>query len=392
MIRYESDNWVAKSSSSCQRQYKTQKQRTKPNHVPTPDPEAENQADTEFMRWFNKLSNNKRRRTSEICDAWPSIRGKTAYYYDHCRSVWEMSRESKHKIKALKDGSIRPFLLIVSLHPFRRAWLAAQVGLELTKQKFYGDAHKEARFIITTARKGVQGRTNEAWTETINPAAKDCNWYQTTYRCSKRATKHYNKVSHGGEIRKSVKQKKRDFKGSILACQIPFSHDMWMMEETLILSVLRMAGLYQQVNKAKLPKKEKELMCTEDYSIVVSRLQKFGWKDASLIHMAAVHTLNPGMAMRKYWKVLSPFLDSRKDKVFRTKEVVGYAVPCICIPIALLLGGLGIIGLCMIARNTVSIIFRKETGDILPLVMLLALQRMWLNIGGVTIDDYYPKA
>ena len=299
-------------------------------------------------------------------------------------------------MKALKDGSIRPFLLMVSLHPNRRAWVAAQIGLELSKQKFYGDAHREARFIITTARKGLQGRTNEAWTETVNPAGKNCNWYQTTYRCAKRATKHYQQVSYGAEIRRRVTDKKRDYDASIRLCQTRNNQDMFDMEETFIISVLRMAGLYEQVKNeadvARLPQQERELMGTADYSTVVSRLQKFGWKDSSLIHMAAVYTLNPGMGMKKYLRVLSPFLVSRKDKTFRRKEVLGYVVPCICMPIAMLMGGMGAIGAVMLARNTVSIVFRKETGDLLPLVMLLAMQRMWLNIGGVTIDDYYPSA
>ena len=134
-----------------------------------------------FNQKIESISKLKKEKICSIWDSWPSISGETALTYNHGCSIREMMRESPEKIASLKDGSIRPFLLLVSMHPRRRAFLAFQVGLDLFKRASYGDSHKEARYIITASRTGIQGRTNEAWSETINPLGHNSNWWSSLF-------------------------------------------------------------------------------------------------------------------------------------------------------------------------------------------------------------------
>ena len=168
---------------------------------------------------------------------------------------------------------------------------------------------------------------------------------------------------------------------------------MHEMEEALLLSVLRMAGLYQPLESMKkMNESEKVYLQTTEYKLVEDRLCKSGWKDKALIRMAALDTVMPGYALRLYYREICDFLYSRKDKTFRRKEVISVIIPVCTITIGLVLGITIIIGSLFLGRAIFSIYFRKETGTLLPLVVALNFQRMWLNIGGVRIDDYYPKS
>lgn len=92
-----------------------------------------------------------------------------------------MARDSEFKAKAAKAGLLRPFLLLVSLPPAVRC----KIALLLSQSTFvvddtYGEAHVEANRILFGSG-GIQSRTNNT-TETLNPAVRSSNWYETLYR------------------------------------------------------------------------------------------------------------------------------------------------------------------------------------------------------------------
>ena len=92
----------------------------------------------------------------------------------------ELARESSYREKALEAGLIKPFLLLVSMHPEMRAAVGYKIDLHLLKQDIAGDTHAEADFLLFHKKKGIRKRSN-AITENAG-FSQDANWYQILRR------------------------------------------------------------------------------------------------------------------------------------------------------------------------------------------------------------------
>jgi len=121
---------------------------------------------------------------------WQSLDGACAMEFDNSMGVAEMQRCSQYKIKAYKLGMIRPFLLLVSMHPRRRIAWANSLGINLVKKhakdhgkrKTFGDSHWEAHYILTAQRKGFIDRVSRTFREKLNPLARHLDWFQALHR------------------------------------------------------------------------------------------------------------------------------------------------------------------------------------------------------------------
>jgi len=79
----------------------------------------------------------------------------------------EMKRSSDYSIRALREGLIRPFLSLVSMHPQTRAQVGFCLSIVLsTKDDYFLDAHGEAYILLFDANRGIQARSmgaKETW-------------------------------------------------------------------------------------------------------------------------------------------------------------------------------------------------------------------------------------
>lgn len=97
----------------------------------------------------------------------------------------QLARYTEYKQKAFDCGMIRPFLLLVSMHPRIRYLVADLMGIDLSKakvsDKWRGDSHGESWHIISKSRYGIRSISDHA-IETINPLCHESTWYHCLYR------------------------------------------------------------------------------------------------------------------------------------------------------------------------------------------------------------------
>jgi len=102
---------------------------------------------------------------------------------DPSMAIRMMDRTSKYKQRCYEMGQIRPFLLLVSMSPRRRAAVAKLMGISLVQEHWYClfDPHKEAWKIIS-GKRGFTSRANGIL-RSINPLAEHTSWYEIVYLC-----------------------------------------------------------------------------------------------------------------------------------------------------------------------------------------------------------------
>ena len=91
----------------------------------------------------------------------------------------QLERKSDYYIKAKQNGLLRPFLLLVTMHPGVRSVAAFKLEIQIARFALFGDPHAEADRIIFH-KKGIQRRSN-AIKENIG-IKHDANWYQILRR------------------------------------------------------------------------------------------------------------------------------------------------------------------------------------------------------------------
>ena len=119
---------------------------------------------------ISKLPSAQREKIERIFAEWPSKKEfPDILTYPQHKAVDEMTRDSVYKAKAFQKGLIKPFLLLVSMHPETRLRWSVAIKVPLLNMKEYGDSHAEAYKILTMDRKGLQARANHAFADTLNP-------------------------------------------------------------------------------------------------------------------------------------------------------------------------------------------------------------------------------
>jgi hypothetical protein len=113
---------------------------------------------------------------------WPSLDGASAHTFDNRLGIAEMRRASALKNKAFRKGLIRPFLLLVSMHPARRLAWSYMLGLNLARDQRLEDSHWTTWRILTHPRKGIVSRASRTYREQLNPFSRKMDWYQIVYR------------------------------------------------------------------------------------------------------------------------------------------------------------------------------------------------------------------
>ena len=114
---------------------------------------------------------------------WTDLKAKfdsASNKYTLDRAKASMDKSTDFKQKASDAGLVRPFLLLVSMHPSMRCATAFKLDIPILHDPCFGDDHAEANLILFHPKKGLQRRTNSIF-ESIGINTK-CNWYQILRR------------------------------------------------------------------------------------------------------------------------------------------------------------------------------------------------------------------
>eukprot|EP01098_Paradermamoeba_levis_P009948 TRINITY_DN4171_c0_g1_i2.p1 TRINITY_DN4171_c0_g1~~TRINITY_DN4171_c0_g1_i2.p1 ORF type:complete len:480 (-),score=196.36 TRINITY_DN4171_c0_g1_i2:129-1517(-) len=98
--------------------------------------------------------------------------------------ISQLKRDSEFKQKAKEAGLIRPFLLLVAMHPLARYQAARPLEVKLLK-KYNHDPHAEAWAVLTESGKGLKSRTEYAFEGSV----KSCDWYTMVWRAESEGLK-----------------------------------------------------------------------------------------------------------------------------------------------------------------------------------------------------------
>lgn len=326
----------------------------------------------------SKLSPAQKAHVASVLAEWPLLEGQTPLTFDNSRAIKELARDSEFKQMAYEQGMIRPFLLLASMHPKRRAIWAKTLDLDLLRKPFFGDSHAEAWFIIDKDRAGIQARSNLAFKESLNPFARSCNWYEIVERVTRKA---FNKDKNIDEaMHKQIKEAKKTNKQTIGPCQDPTDHTVPRMEELFMRAFSRvMLGSFPEQQRQVID----QLMDQDDAKELAERMLAAGWTDTALIRFTVAQAIQ-GSAKEEVTQGALHFV---KKMETGASDAFKIGLPAVM----LFISPIPAIPAVMLVRNTLGAIWGSTPGRLIPSLIGILGQRSWLSLAGIRIEDYYPS-
>jgi len=343
---------------------------------------------------LDKLPSAKRERIQSVFDTWPPYAQHSPNFlnYQPPNYAIEVSRASHFKKDALSKGLILPFLYFASMHPEARYRWATALEIPVIDMQELGDSHAEAYKILTMNRKGLQGRANKAFSESINPLGDDCNWYQILYRVTEKAIgkdKNIDKATR--EELKTMKQFK-SFKNSIDFCKTPNNNQLAAMEELFLLSVAQSMDII-----VKAASTEADFLQYEQQKAQVNinpyrqNFVRCGFKNEEVMRFYVWLLSHGGDATIFYW------LEEWAKKNTETTPIFKFAFPAFMIGFQLvkalfLAGALSpviLIPMTMLTLNTTLYIFRDTPGSLLMPLIAVLIQKVRLIVNGTNPNDFF---
>ena len=305
-----------------------------------------------FQIWLHKMHPHRKHRVWCACGSWAEDRfgHGMSLHANRDAALFELKRRTQEKVNAFNNGFIRPFLFLVSLHPLRRLFIARlMLKKDLTSKKWYGDAHKEAYFILRNS---------------TNIGDKEGCWYKTLLGLTclvMEGNKNQFRVS--STMTRDLEGMKRGLPAGKAHSRKPKDQYMEAIEEFSFLSLAHRAGVYDYTNghfpmsnSHGMTADERNTTQMDDYRTIVERLRSHGWHDAGLIHLLAIDAIDPNLTNLLITKhKLIEFVEGLMPHSFLGKLVYyGRYKP-------------------------------------VPLLVVCILQRMFLAMTDIQIDDFYPS-
>jgi len=348
---------------------------------------------------LRNLGDSEREKVDKACIGWQDINspGTIAVKFDHSKSFDELKRDSTYKQKAFDAGLIRPFLLLVSMHPIRRAGVAKMINFDYVRESWFGDAHHEAWYILSGA-KGIQGRASEAFSRKLNPLRENCNWYEIVYRVAYKAFVHRTKkVIKNKDVsqasRKEIKDQEKSWHKSIHLCMDPDDRTTSNLEELF----LRMLLEYLKQN---LPEEGQTTApfhkgtvakgaAHPDVPRLRTMLKKADFENEELIDFAsAIGALGAGAQLMNSVQV-NKYVDSKKEG--KILDTVMIAIPITMLCLSAGPAFMAAVPAVMLARNSFMAVFEDTPGYLLGPMVAMMLHRVWLALGDVgSLSQFYP--
>jgi hypothetical protein len=309
-------------------------------------------------------------RCSQCCgevDDWEKILEKKNAIFsqmrDRERTKSELERDSIYREKAMEVGMIRPFLLLVSMAPAQRNQVACSLGWTVITKRYFGDCHAESWKIINRYGSGIRDRTSRT-VEQLTPS-NWTTWYDTVRRVTKFAFKE-------------TRSKNIGYREAMGHCCDSESAMVGDLEEEFLERLIRLQRLH-------MTRKEREEFYHLSHSAqsqqLCQRMQATGIKN----YEVAVWGAN----MMYQTASLAPVGSVAAAVVVAIVPGLGV----IMAPVGLVLGVVStpivILGFIPLIFKGLNMAFGSSHGRLLPAVMLILQQRLFLAAEGFRLEDYY---
>jgi hypothetical protein len=375
---------------------------------------------------------------------WPSLDGASAHTFDNSLGVVEMRRASALKNKAFHKGLIRPFLLLVSMHPARRIAWSYMLGLNLARDSRLEDSHWTAWRTLTHPRKGIVSRASRTYREQLNPFSRKMDWYQIVHRVlailsrdkaelkelrAGRLDKDASKAeTHGAVPAESTKHIEEAFSVRFYSVR---AHDALDGDEEKGTVKVPVDGTVHEVSVEQIKSAAIEIVADDpEFSAAAERLRRnTGMEDPAAVAVAVLNSFcrhaAPVVASAEVEKLANETeklsLQERDDKSkldrwssqwgsqaftyneeFRqlvekrvkhekartnVRAGVGAVIPIIVATITVHPG----VAVIMVSRSAVQRALPLAPASLAAVVAGLIVQRNWLAIGNdVDIESFYP--
>ncbi|MFC1834884.1 hypothetical protein ACFL2Q_09140 [Thermodesulfobacteriota bacterium] len=304
---------------------------------------------------------------------WKTAQSRVDCYFEKHRERGDvrqlLSRDSVFKEQAREIGMIRPFLYLVSMDPAVRNEVASRLGWSLLVQDYCGDPHHEAWDMINSDVKGLQARSHETY-ETLNPLARNSNWYEILYRMSDEVFKNcdFDDLSHDASLRhcgnardKLLPRLEEDILKKISLLQMKHMSEAQIAELDKFMEAEEVRDLAQKM-KAK-SGIQSDLIIRNGINTVYLVIRAGGFN-------SYIITVKVAAAMNKY-------MGARIAMSQATKTMARFA------------SVLSYVGWAWLAWDLANAAFGSSLGRAFPAVMQILNQRLFLAVEDIKIEDYY---
>lgn len=322
---------------------------------------------------------------ASACASWPSYEGHTALTYPQVRAKAEMARWSLYREQTYELGLVRPFLLLVSMHPEVRLSYAQLLEVPLWEMEEFGDAHFEAYVMLVGDNNSIMQRANCAFEE-------EGEWFQVLWRIASQSLSRGDVCS---ETRTELSRLSTSYAESLGYCKEPENPYIRSLEEVFL------KGLVQVFDGVKEAKGEDEwdetrlLMESDCLDALVEKLRSAGFADDWLMRRLATATF-----LGRDDHIATALGDwcERKQFYQGARQVASLAVPGSILLVHLLIAAsplftlspLAIIPATSLAINVVRLaLFSKTPFSVLLPVIGIVCQRELLAYHDLCIDAFY---
>jgi len=328
---------------------------------------------------------------ADSCAAWPAYEGHTALTYPQDQAKKALSTWSLFGEQCFELGLIRPFLLLVSMHPEVRLSYAQLLEVPIWEMDGFGDPHFEAYAMLVRDSNSVTHRANCAFEE-----AGD--WFQMLWRIASQSLA--SKRETCPETRSELSSLSTSYAESLGYCKEPENPYLRSLEEVFL------KGLVQVFDEVKetgdtchtVNDETRLLMESDCLDPLVAKLKAAGFADPWLTRRLATATFQG-----RNDHIASALGEWCEQKQFYqgARQVASLVVPGSILLVHLLIAAtplftlspLAIIPATSLAVNVVRLaLFTKTPFSILLPVIGIVCQRELLAYHDICIDDYYPRS
>jgi len=269
--------------------------------------------------------------------------------------VAELKRDSRWRRRAVEQGMLRPFLLLVSMSPSVRLQVASLLGWAYVTEPYFGDPHEEAGHILFDSIQGLQTRVYTPL-ERVNPASEFASWRDIISRVYSAA-----------------------FKAPISKAD---TKSLAVLEEDFLaaLQELRM----RDMSKAQQEAEEAQVMADPKSHEIAAALRENAGVTRPEVTQYAIK-------ITKKIAGLSPL-----NMTILSLELAAELVPEAAAELGAVAGALGtlvtpvaIIGLIGLIRGGLKLTLGSSEGRIFCPIVLLLHQRLMLAVEGINIEHFY---
>jgi len=331
---------------------------------------------------------------------WPRFRRHTVLTYPMHRAIIDMNRSSKYKDQVYELGLIRPFLLLVSMHPEARISWAKILGVPIWDAEYSGDSHQEAWEMLVGNPKSLQARLSCVY-------SKQGDWYQILYKTCKKALLRSQPVHTDQQVvlEDLTPASMATWKETFVFCSEPRNSSMLSLEEILLRGLVEMFDEIKSDHEIPAMSESTKLLIAGDMiDPLVARLKCAGFKDNELIRRLSattyegrVHQIVQGLGQFCGFSnvtMSTPGIKGEQSVRMANlpSSVVGLNLVLAATPLIALSPLIVLPALALTGEGTKYELFTQTPYEVLMPIIGICSQREMLAYQNICVDDFYPAS